>query len=94
VTPPRHPADDELRAFIDSTPPPAPELAAVASRLTTDTGLHDLHKLQEYVRAEAVRSMRERAERAEWWIRWLLGIVAGVLILVVAAILLGKGHVP
>ena len=100
MTPPRHPADDDLKSYIDSVPPSSGMASAhdrLAAKLDTPTGIHDLRELQHQVQRQAIEiaqgridTERKRADRAEGMLRWLSGIVAGVLVIVIAAIIVGK----
>jgi hypothetical protein len=104
MTPPRHQSDDDLRAYLDSTPPSAEESDVhdrLAARLDSPTGIHDLRELKQAVQSQAIEAFRERLAierekrlRAEAVIRgfwkWLAGILAGVLVVVIAALILGK----
>jgi hypothetical protein len=97
---PRHRVDDELREFLDSTPPSA-GMADVhdrlAAKLDTPTGIHDLRELQHQVQRQAIDVAQTRidaalarADRAESMLRWLAGIVAAVVAIVLGGLILGK----
>lgn len=96
---PRHRLDDELREFLDSTPPESGLDAhdRLAAKLDTPTGIHDLRDLQVQVRTQAIQFAQsridaalDRARRAESLLHWLAGIVAAVVAIVVGGLILGK----
>jgi hypothetical protein len=99
---------EEMRELIDSTPPSAALTTAhdeVAARLDTPTGIHYLQQFRDQLQTQVLETARDKlhAERerrlaAEATIRgfwkWAAGILAGVLIIVIAALILGKTSHP
>jgi hypothetical protein len=69
----------------------------LAAKLDTPTGIHDLRELQHQVQRQAIEVAQgridviaARAERAESLLRWLAGIVAAVVAIVVGGLILNK----
>ena len=99
MTPPKHPLDGDLKAYIDSVPPPT-ELDVlqkkVEDRLDTPTGVHDLNELKKAHtklivqrvedKYEEEREGRIKAEaKVNSIIKWAAVTVSGIVVIVVAS---------
>lgn len=99
MTPPKHFADDDLKAYIDSVPPPT-EIeflrSKIESRLETTTGIHELKELEKAQQALVIKLAEDKIKvehearldaqnKLSAIYKWIAITISGVVVIVVAA---------